>query len=395
MVERRLPGADFVRAVACLMVLAHHLVLRLDVSAVSPTLLPALTLARFGNFGVSVFFVLSGFLLARPFWLALDNAAPRPSIRIYALRRAARILPGFWLALTVGFILSVTVFGGQLNGALLERYVAGAMLVSQFHWSTFFPVTVNGPLWSIPFEITSYILLPVAFVLLFQRQWTCPWATRLIWVAVIFCVLGLHWLIVRTIAIDEAGRGWAFGMQGGAKEWMPRFNPIGFFAIFALGSLAAGIHTWIASRRIRLPDSIGVAALLTAFFVFALSARQPFEGYGLLGVPYAFPLFPLSVAAVLTTVPLTPRLGGLLDGRAIRFIATVSFGIYVWQDIVIHLIKKVVPWSFTGPFHDPLMLWLISCAIATALIMAVAMASFYLLERPVMRWARRLEKPAT
>jgi hypothetical protein len=42
---------------------------------------------------------------------ALDRGNEMPSIRTYAMRRAARILPGFWLALTVTFILSITVFG--------------------------------------------------------------------------------------------------------------------------------------------------------------------------------------------------------------------------------------------------------------------------------------------
>src|SRR5262245_20867926 len=107
----RLGGADFMRAVACLMVLAHHLSLRMDFYKVTDALALPFNLARFGNYGVSVFFVLSGFLLSRPFWLALDAGRPQPSLRIYAMRRAARILPGFWVALTIGFILSVFVYG--------------------------------------------------------------------------------------------------------------------------------------------------------------------------------------------------------------------------------------------------------------------------------------------
>ncbi|MDO8360610.1 MAG: acyltransferase family protein, partial [Devosia sp.] len=109
MSDSRLAGADFVRATACLMVVAHHVAQR-----VMPEVLPhwgATTAASvmMGAFGVGAFFVLSGYLLARPFWTALDRGEAMPSLRTYALRRAARILPGFWLALTVTFVLSFTL----------------------------------------------------------------------------------------------------------------------------------------------------------------------------------------------------------------------------------------------------------------------------------------------
>ena len=102
--QNRLAGADFVRATACLLVLGHHLVQRL-----SPQAMPRGTSQLFqfiltGAYGVSAFFVLSGFLLARPFWLALDSGEPMPSLHTYALRRAARIIPGYWVALTVTFV---------------------------------------------------------------------------------------------------------------------------------------------------------------------------------------------------------------------------------------------------------------------------------------------------
>ncbi len=125
MAESRLLGADFLRAVACLTVLFHHLAQRMS-GRVSLEFMDWFGFfARVGTFGVAIFFVLSGFLLARPFWVALDAGRPMPSLATYATRRAARILPGFWLALTVTFILSFTVFGDELDGQLVLRYLAG------------------------------------------------------------------------------------------------------------------------------------------------------------------------------------------------------------------------------------------------------------------------------
>src|SRR5690606_37154871 len=101
MAENRLMGADFVRAAACLFVLAHHLTQRVSPDAVDPALHSVFRFGLMGPFGVAAFFVLSGYLLSRPFWLAYDAGAAMPSLRTYAMRRAARILPGYWFALTV------------------------------------------------------------------------------------------------------------------------------------------------------------------------------------------------------------------------------------------------------------------------------------------------------
>ncbi len=390
--EARLAGADFIRALACLLVLAHHLVLRLDVGKVPADVRPIFDLSRFGNYGVALFFVLSGFLLARPFWNVLDRGAEMPPLKIYALRRAARILPGFWLALTIGFLLSFTVYDTPLSAGLAGRYVAGFLLMSQWHWRTFFPVQGDGPLWSIPFETTCYVLLPLCFALLFhcRARLAGRIGIRIAWLGVIALALIGHWLIVTGIPMDDIGRGWNFGFQGGAKEWMPRYNPIGFFAIFAIGALAAGIHAMLPARRSVLYDLLGLLALVAGAAQFPLSIGGPWEGYGWLGIPYRFPLLPLAVAGALCTLPRSVFLGAMLDNPVSRSIATVSFGVYIWQDIVISLIKQIFPASFGGT-DDVLTGWIASSAIAAALVFLIATASYVFLERPVILKARRLE----
>ena len=125
MTDNRLNGADFVRAAACLTVLFHHLAQRMSWEDQLGAVEWFRIFAQIGTFGVAMFFVLSGFLLARPFWQALDRGEAAPSLRTYAMRRAARILPGFWLALIVTFVLSITVFGAKLDGQLVLRLFAG------------------------------------------------------------------------------------------------------------------------------------------------------------------------------------------------------------------------------------------------------------------------------
>jgi peptidoglycan/LPS O-acetylase OafA/YrhL len=393
----RLYGADFIRALACLMVLVHHLTLRLNFRKVPADLLPAFEFSRFGNYGVSLFFVLSGFLLARPFWSALDTGAPMPSLRIYALRRAARILPGYWVALTVGFVLSVTVYHFAVTGALIGRYLAGFLLMSQWHWRTFFPVQGDGPLWSIPFEATCYVLLPSCLLVLFAPapKIRSAIALRFIWLGLIALALIAHSLVVAHFPTDATGRGWIFGLQGGAKDWMPRYNPIGFFAIFAMGALAAGMRTLLPARASLLCDLIGVLALAAAAAQLWLSIGGAGEGYGWLDIPYRFPWLPLSIATALCVLPGSVFVGRILDNPATRFIATVSLGIYIWQDIVMSLMTRLDPTAFGIGSDNMLPGWFAWSAIATAVIVLAGALSYYLIERPVVVWGRNLEKPSS
>jgi peptidoglycan/LPS O-acetylase OafA/YrhL len=387
----RLHGADFLRASACLMVLLHHLAQRMDMRNVPDVARPVMGFLLTGSFGVSIFFVLSGYLLARPFWLALERNEAMPSLPIYAMRRAARILPAFWLALMLSFALGVILDGVPLDSQHLLRFSSGFFLVNDWHWLTLFPVDNNGPLWSIGFEVTAYILLPFCLAALFVLQLRGR-AALLAWVSILTLVLLLHWLIVLWAPIDEVGRGWEHGLIGGAKAWMPRFNPIGFFAIFALGALAAGVQVRIADVRHWLFDVLGLLAVVAAVLVMLAHIGGPSEGYGLVGIPYGYPLMPLAIGVALLALPSSVWAGRLLDNRVARFVADISFGIYVWHFLVIGLIADHLPPAFQTWNEGGWNIWLWSSALAIVLSLGIATLSFYLLERPVVRWARSQER---
>jgi peptidoglycan/LPS O-acetylase OafA/YrhL len=390
--DNRLLGADFLRATACLGVLLHHLAFRMDMNAVPEALEPVLRFLVYGSFGVTVFFVLSGFLLAQPFWLALDAGKPMPSLRTYTLRRLARIVPGFWLALVVSLLLDLWLGGKVLDGERIIRFVAGLFLVSDWHWVTLFPVDNNGPLWSIGFEVTAYLLMPLGMAAVFALK-AREWPARLAWLGVIGLALIVHVLVVQYAPIDEVERGWDHGLVGGAKAWMPRFNPIGFFAIFAVGSLAAGVQVLVQNRRGIGMDVIGGLAVLATALIMALNIGGLTEGFGWLGIPYAFPIMPLAVGIALVTLPSSIHLGRLLDNGLARFIARISFGIYVWHFVIMWLIEKLRPGSFRTSGEDGWETWLVTSSIVLGITIVVATLSFYLLEQPVVRWARKFEQP--
>ena len=395
MTDNRLAGADFIRAAACLIVVEHHLSQRMSWNVGFGWMEWFRVFVQLGGFGVAMFFVLSGFLLAQPFWRALDSKAPPPSLRTYAIRRAARILPGFWLALTVTFVLTVTVFGMPLTGELVGRYLAGFFLVADWHWVTFFPVEINGPLWSISFEVTSYMLLPLGFIALFALASRVGgvWRTRLLWLGVIALALVGQFAFTHLVRPDALRRGWDYGLIGGAKLWMQNFNPFGFFAMFAIGALASGLQVALAPARHRAFDAAALAALAIVVAILAWQSRQDgTESYGLLGIPYVFPWFQLAVGLLLAVTPSSLAVGNILDNPLTRYVARVSFGIYVWHYVVLELVHLYfAPDMDQGGMASPER-FAVFAAIIVALSFLAGTLSYYLLEAPIIRWARGLER---
>jgi peptidoglycan/LPS O-acetylase OafA/YrhL len=388
MTDARLAGADFVRAAACLMVVAHHIAQRVAPGALSLSGARAAQWVMMGAFGVGAFFVLSGYLLARPFWVALDRGEPLPSLRTYALRRAARILPGYWLSLTVTFVLSFLLLRFPFDGELLFRYLSGLLLVADFHWLTFFPVEYNGPLWSICCEITSYALLPIGILMIFALPLK-GWVSRLIFVLLIAVVLAINSQIVKYL-IPDGVRSWDLGLVGGAKVWLPNYNPLGFFAIFALGALAAGVQTRLMKWRSLLFDLVAIAGL--ALIAWSIYRNYPYtDGFGLTNIPYGYPWFPLGVALILIGTPSAILIPKLTENVVIAFIARISFGIYVWHFLIMECIRVLYrhDYVFGSMYSVSLWAWLSAGVVAAAGV--IATLSYYLLEAPIIRWARTFE----
>ena len=390
MTDNRLAGADFVRAFACLMVLSHHIAQRISPRILEVGQAKTVALFMMGAVGVCAFFVLSGYLLSRPFWVALDAGQPMPSLRTYALRRGARILPGFWLALTVTFVLSFTLLGFPFDGELMLRYVAGFFGVSALHWKTWFPVEFDQPLWSIGAEIFSYALLAICLLLLFKLPFR-GWSARVVWLAVIAVVIGGQFLMQHYAVPDRAGRGWEYGTVGGAKQWWPNYNPIAFYAMFTIGVLAAGVQVRLARHRSLLFDLLAIGGLVLAGYMMVYYYPQP-DSFGLGNIPYAFPWFPLGVGIVLACVPSAVLLPRITEIAPIAYIARVSFGVYVWHYFLMEVTRVLwLPdYVYWGMRDAGQWAWVSALVVVAAFV--VATLSYYLLEAPVIRWARGLER---
>lgn len=397
MTDNRLAGADLVRALACLTVLGHHVAQRIFPRMLDGVAAQINTYLFLGSVGVCAFFVLSGYLLSRPFWVAMDAGQPMPSLRTYFIRRGARIIPAFWLALTVAFILSFTLLGSPFDGGLVLRYLAGATFLAELHWFTWFPVDFNLPLWSIGCEVFSYVLLAFALWGLFRLPFARGWIARILWVGVIALIVGGQWLVVQYLEPEAAGRGWEYGSVGGAKLWWPNYNPVGFFAMFAVGVLAAGVQVRVAHLRSVIFDLLALGAFVGIGYLIHgyLAAYPSTDHFGLANIPYGFPWFPLAVGAILATVPSSIVLPRITETRPVAYVARVSFGVYIWHFFLMEVVRVLWQPNYMYWGMRDVTEWALWSAGIIVVSFVIATLSYKYLEEPIIRWARSLERRPT
>src|SRR3954471_25084362 len=186
----RFPLFDGLRAIAAFSVLLYHTSAYSGAHSQSAA---GTVLARL-NIGVVIFFVISGFLLYRPFVAARMDARPGPGTVKYARRRFLRIVPAYWVALTI------LAFYPGVGGL----------------WSDFWPILYGfgqvysvdtvldgiGPAWTLCTEVVFYALLPVYAFVVARLLRSRPGAVRI--ELILLGILALASIALRTWAVGDS-----------------------------------------------------------------------------------------------------------------------------------------------------------------------------------------------
>lgn len=397
MKNNKITGADGVRALACLMVIFHHIFQRLS----TPDLpLWAQQVQKFfitGSSGVSFFFVLSGYLLSFPFWNSYLEGGDFPGLKQYAVRRAARIMPGYYTALIIATILGIIYL--PVNEHIFLKFFTALTFTSGFHYYTLIPALIDSPLWSISFEVFCYVLLPVFMGALFfftgkERSFL---KAIIFWSAAELCVIAASSLAHLFFTPDNLYRGWEYGLAGGLKFWFPNYNPVGFFTQFALGVLASGITIRLSKPsslkdRIYKKGGFDIAAMvfLVSIVLLLWGVRNEREFAVGFQQPYYFPFLTVLIAGLLVTLAQSRFMGAWLDNPFFSFTAKISFGLYIWHFIVIFFFM----FYWMPGYHEWSMRdwvpWLYISLTMIAVSYALAALSYYFLEKPFLDRAHQM-----
>ena len=339
------------------------------------------------DMGVPFFFLLSGFLLYRPFVATRILGARSTRLRDYGRRRFLRIAPAYWVALTV-----LTIFPG-LYGAfsgnwwvyygLFQNYpvytASGGCATDVFNCGI-------APAWSLAIEVAFYVVLPffaLGMGALLKRLPRQRWLAAEITVLAIVSVISI---VIQTVSSASELYTWLF------------FSPLGRALWFALGMALAVISVRVEERGSEPPAVRWIAAHPTApwlaaavlYFGSALFWLDPgpivagpgesrFEyvaGYILFGVIAALVMLP-AVFGHTSQAGLPRR---IMANRVISWLGLISYGIFLWHYPIAVALAE-------GGVNDwwPDAAFLVLGTLTLAITIVCAALSYYLVERPLMR----------
>jgi peptidoglycan/LPS O-acetylase OafA/YrhL len=352
----RFPLVDGLRAIAVISVLIVHVQGAAGFAAGS---VPGRLLTHL-DIGVTIFFLISGFLLYRPFIAQRAGGAAPPATPDYAKRRVLRIYPAFWLVLSLMVI--VPWLPGIIDGVWWKQYL---LLQSP-------PVLPQT--WSLSVEMSFYILLPLyafAAALLARGRPTRVWMrAELVLLAALSTASVLHHV--------------AFGTPAPGSLWGN--STIGYVFWFALGMglaiLSVGLGA--AERKPALVRLIIVRPLVPwvaalALYVVLAFALPPSAFFATTGqFLLAHLLFGVVALLLLAPAVFGGDAGGLprrlLAHPTVAWLGLISYGIFLWHmPTVLYLSTRL---------HQGFAAFLLA---TLAISIACATISYYLVERPLLR----------
>jgi peptidoglycan/LPS O-acetylase OafA/YrhL len=373
---RRFPLFDALRGLAAIFIVTRHA--SEDAGALMPGNAIRPYMIVLGNCALAIFFIVSGFLLYRPFLASRVAGEPRPGFVPYALGRFLRIAPAYWVALTV-----VTLWFS------LPYVFTGK-------WPLFYGLVYNydglalagiGTAWSLCIEVAYYAFLPFFVLFAARLPGSTPEARlRNSGLAVVgLIVIGL---VSRAVLIEELG--------GGTIN--ADIMPITYLDWLGAGMGLAVVSVWLERRDDVLPRWLrpldrfpglawGTAALVLVVAANVFDQISPHIGLGQKwGAHVMYGLFAL---AFVVPAVIGDQGRGLvrrfMANRVILYVGLVSYGVFLWHLAVLGQLQR---WHFERvDFIHPYLTWTLA-----ALLGALAIASFryYALERPAMRLRRRI-----
>lgn len=321
-----------------------------------------------GGVGVTIFFVLSGFLLSLPFAEWQAGLRGRPGIGNYLSRRVLRVFPAYYMQLVL-LILIASWSSGQLvihDLATAFRYLFMLFMPPPIGMVP----AINGVWWTLPIEFTFYLVLPfLAFMLRPKR------ALLLLLGCLVVMYLWRHGVVVR---LADA----PLQMRVQAAYQLP-----GSMDAFGIGMLAAVLHV----NRIHLPtwllppekkNALGLLGIALVFVAIYWLPGKRAEYWSDHLIFYAWtPLLSLGIAAVLLAgVGGSQVLQRVFGNRPMVFLGLISYSLYLW-----HL--PVLDWLVASAWYPALagshLAWIL--AISLPLVLLISMLSYLYVERPFMQ----------
>ena len=346
-VPTRIPSLVGLRALAIACVLFEH-----SRSTLPPGLLAdhLASLSGIGYLGVVVFFVISGFIITRLLTTELQDVG-RIHLGAFYWRRFVRIIPACYCYLSV---VSALTIAGCVSMAARHLILAALFLSNYDNRSGSWFI---AHLWSLSMEEQFYLCWPLTLALLGMSRAT---------IAAIAVIIAMP--VIRTLLLTC----W----PAGAHDLLVRFHTC--IDPLMIGCLAALVSDAPTTRRLlhHLHRRGGAGILLLFIVPIPLLITHSTSWFPVIGPD----VVALATALLLLLVIDQPHslLGRCLNWGPVAHVGVISYGLYLYQELV--LTPANTTWSGSFPLN-------FICAFAMAEI------SYWLFERPIIRRFRTVVAP--
>jgi len=322
---------------ACAVMLYHYSGGDLCAPLAEALSFPVVAALRGGWLGVQVFFVLSGFVIAKTVG---DRAMTPMGAARFALRRQVRLDPPYWASIALA-CASAWAFGVSRHQAYSLPSLRSIAAHVGYLQELLGIRAIQSVYWTLAIEVQFYLVLVVSLALL------QPVRRQVVWVF----LASAAWSLAQSMR-------WRFVHGWFIPHWY----------LFALGALA-----WWTPRR-RAPFGAFVALVVwCAYQGHAYDRAEPVAG-----------------ALVAATLALAVHTGGLerwLAWRPLTFLGTISYGIYLLHTIVGAHVRALIG----GLVHSRTPSGaVVVTALASAVTVVCAWGLYRAVERPAMRLAARI-----
>jgi peptidoglycan/LPS O-acetylase OafA/YrhL len=309
------------------------------------------------NLGLICFFVLSGFLLYRPFARAALRGEGRVSTSRYAVRRIARIVPAYYACLGGCLLLYAAADMHELIPPASDLPMF-AVFAQNYSLETI--MGINAVTWTLCVEAAFYVLLPLVGLAALRLAPRGAGRQALLLGALVVGTLGWNLLVQQ--------------LDGGAVAGKALPAYLGHFALGMLVALWVERGIAAGAWRTALLVLAGVVlVVVTAYWHETLELGHPLRAVG--GKLTAALGFALVIgAAAAGRGPAVSWLGN----RALAAVGVVSYGLYLWH------LPLILVGNELEAYPDALLPRL---AVVLAIALMVAYLSWTLVERPAMNWA--------
>jgi peptidoglycan/LPS O-acetylase OafA/YrhL len=340
----RIPSLDGLRGISISLVLLGHI----NGTRNAPDLGFMHAVGDAANMGVRVFFVISGLLITS---LLIEEAqrSGRISLPMFYLRRTFRIFPAYYALLLVVWIGAALGKLELKDGDLLHAVT----YTTNFHYDRAWYL---GHTWSLAVEEQFYLLWPAAIVVAGLAR--APFIAAGVLVVSPVC----RALIMRYVPSWRVGVGESFPTIADS---------------LAIGCLLAFVRDRLwADPRYRRALAWGGAPLALLAVILVLNRLQSVLAFSL---TVGESLENLAIALLVERSIRTPGdlTGRLLNSRGLVWIGLLSYSIYLWQQLLLN--RNSDAWYNAFPVN-------------AILVAPVAVASYYLIEMPLIDVRRKVEK---